>query len=273
MESCRQMRTRFAPSPTGYMHLGHVVNAIYVWGIARANGLDVLLRIEDHDRIRCRPDYEAAILEDLDWLGFVPDAGRNPVLRQSDEPGAYESALDDLRRRHHVYACRCSRKVIGGGPYDGRCRELRLPWKPGCGLRVQMAEGEDLLVRDRDGQWTYQFSVVVDDLRQDITHVIRGQDLADSTERQLSLREMIHPPRPTTHSRQDLTFIHHPLLLKPSGEKLSKSAGDTGVRELRSAGVSPAEVIGRAAAAVGLINRPQPLTGKEVVAIFDRYAL
>jgi glutamyl/glutaminyl-tRNA synthetase len=264
------------------MHLGHVVNAIYVWGIARANGLGVLLRIEDHDRIRCRPDYERAIVEDLDWLGFAPDAGRHPLLRQSDELWAYEAALTDLRGRHHVYACRCSRKDLGGGPYHGRCRELGLPWENN-GLRVQMPDGDDLLIRDRDGNWTYQFSVVVDDLRQGITHVIRGEDLADSTDRQILLRGMIHDPRPihlrqgsggqATDDRQDLTFIHHPLLLKPSGEKLSKSAGDTGVRELRSAGISPAEVIGRAAAAVGLIDQPQPLAGKEVAAIFDRYAL
>jgi glutamyl/glutaminyl-tRNA synthetase len=255
------------------MHLGHVVNAIYVWGIARARGLDVWLRIEDHDRIRCRPEYEAALLEDLDWLGFVPDAGRHPVLRQSDEPAAYESALAGLSDRHHVYACRCSRKDIGARPYDGRCRDRGLPREPGYGLRVQMPEGEDVLIRDRDGQWTYQFSVVVDDLRQDITHVIRGEDLADSTDRQILLRGMIHDPRPTTHPRQDLVFIHHPLILKPSGDKLSKSAGDTGVRELRAAGVSPAEVIGRAAAAVGLLARGLSLPASGVSRLFSGYVL
>ena len=81
--------TRFAPSPTGYLHLGHVVNAIYVWGLARAPGGRVILRIEDHDRLRCRPQYEAALLEDLDWLGFVPDEGRHPPARQSDRPSDY----------------------------------------------------------------------------------------------------------------------------------------------------------------------------------------
>src|SRR4029450_10231656 len=85
--------TRFAPSPTGFLHLGHVVNAIYVWGVARALGGRVLLRVEDHDRIRCRPEYEVALLEDLAWLGFVPDLGRDPLLRQSDTPGVYEQAL------------------------------------------------------------------------------------------------------------------------------------------------------------------------------------
>src|SRR5215217_5354179 len=99
--------TRFAPSPTGYLHLGHVVNAIYVWGIARALGGRVLLRIEDHDRIRSRPPFEAALLKDLAWLGFEPDSGLQPIVRQSDTPWVYEAALERLRASTHVYACDC----------------------------------------------------------------------------------------------------------------------------------------------------------------------
>src|SRR6185436_7248422 len=106
--------TRFAPAPTGHLHLGHVVNAIYVWGLARALGGRVLLRIEDHDRIRCRPDYERALFEDLAWLGFEPDTGLDPPLRQSETPQVYEDALDRLRESTLVYACDCSRKDIGG---------------------------------------------------------------------------------------------------------------------------------------------------------------
>src|SRR5688572_25417781 len=123
----RPPTTRFAPSPTGYLHLGHVVNAVYVWGIARAAGGRVVLRIEDHDRIRSRPEFEASILEDLDWLGFDADEGRDPILRQSDGPAAYEKALEALRASHHVYACDCSRKEIGGERYPGRCRGRRSP--------------------------------------------------------------------------------------------------------------------------------------------------
>src|SRR5688572_18952586 len=89
--------TRFAPSPTGYLHLGHVVNAIYVWGIARALRGHVLLRVEDHDRLRSRPGYESAMLDDLHWLGFTADAGRHPLLRQSDDVNAYQQALARLR--------------------------------------------------------------------------------------------------------------------------------------------------------------------------------
>jgi glutamyl-tRNA synthetase/glutamyl-Q tRNA(Asp) synthetase len=257
-----------------------VVNAIYVWGLARAHHGSVLLRIEDHDRQRSRPEYEAAILEDIEWLGFAPDEGRHPVLRQSDQPDAYARALDRLRRAHHVYACGCSRKAIGGERYDGRCRAEGLAEASGRGLRVQLEAADetftdlrlgtvtqtpslqcgDLLLRDRDGQWTYQFAVTVDDCRQDITHVIRGEDLLGSTGRQIALARMLGREEPAA-------FFHHPLLMNGE-EKLSKSRGDTGVRELRDAGVSPAEVIGRAAHAVGLIDRMRPVSAIDVAALF-----
>src|SRR4051812_22548132 len=105
------MVSRFAPAPTGYLHLGHVLNAIYVWGFTRSRGGRVLLRIEDHDRSRSRPHFETAILRDLDWLGFVPD---EPPVRQSDRHALYESALDRLRADGRVYACACSRAEIAG---------------------------------------------------------------------------------------------------------------------------------------------------------------
>ena len=257
------MLTRYAPSPTGYLHLGHVVNAIYVWGMARATGGRVLLRIENHDRIRCRPQYEAALLDDLAWLGFEPDEGLHPLLRQSDRNAAYDAALAQLRASYHVYACDCSRKRIGGEIYDGYCRTRGLEDIPGRGVRVQMKDGGDLLIRDRDGNWTYQFAVTVDDLEQGITHIIRGDDLSSSTERQLQLRSML--------SATDApTFVHHSLIFKANGRKLSKSAGDTGVRDLRGAGMSAPEVIGRAAAAVGLIDTPRPIRARDVPGLFRR---
>jgi glutamyl-tRNA synthetase/glutamyl-Q tRNA(Asp) synthetase len=256
------------------------VNAIYVWGLARARHGSVLLRIEDHDRQRSRREYEAAILEDIEWLGFTPDEGRHPVLRQSDQPDAYGRALDRLRRAHHVYACACSRKTIGGERYDGRCRAAGLADGKGRGLRVQLDTTDetftdlrlgttsqtpslqcgDLLLRDREGQWTYQFAVAVDDDRQAITHVIRGEDLLASTGRQIALARMLGRNEPPL-------FFHHPLIMS-GGEKLSKSRGDTGVRELREAGISPAEVIGRAAHAVGLIDVMRPIPADDVATLF-----
>ena len=117
------------------------MNAIYVWGVARAAGGRVLLRIEDHDRLRCRPIYEDALLEDLDWLGFVPDEGRMPPARQSDHPRRFGAALDALDRDGRVYACDCSRRRIGRRPYDGRCRDRGLPRGAGHGLRVRLDDG------------------------------------------------------------------------------------------------------------------------------------
>jgi glutamyl/glutaminyl-tRNA synthetase len=273
--------TRFAPSPTGYLHLGHIVNAIYTWGIARALGGRVLLRLEDHDRIRSRTEHEAAILEDLDWLGFVPDEGRHPLTRQSDTPDVYRHALDALKRTAQVYSCDCSRTDIGGERYAGRCRTRGLTEAPGRGVRVQFDEKSvqahdllagrleqtpseqcgDLLLRDRDGNWTYQFAVTVDDLRQGVTLVIRGADLLTSTGRQLLLAEMLGRTAPPL-------FLHHPLIMGSAGEKLSKSARDTGVRDLRAQGIGPEEVIGRAAAAIGLIASPKPLRASDAASLF-----
>ena len=273
--------TRFAPSPTGYLHLGHIVNAIYTWGIARALGGRVLLRLEDHDRIRSRPEYEAAIVEDLDWLGFAPDEGRHPLTRQSDTPDSYRDALDALRQTTQVYACDCSRSDIGGERYSGRCRGRGLPEGPGRGIRVRFDEktvhaydllsgtlGQtpaeqcgDLLLRDRDGNWTYQFAVTVDDLRQGVTLVIRGVDLLTSTGRQALLAQMLGRHTPPV-------FLHHPLIMGPNGEKLSKSASDTGVRELRADGLAPEDVIGRAAAAIGLTASAKRISARDVPSLF-----
>jgi len=294
--------TRFAPSPTGYLHLGHVVNAIYVWGVARAAGGRVLLRVEDHDRIRSRRAFETAILEDLAWLGFVPDAGLNPVRRQSDNDAAYGAALATLATTHNVYACDCSRKEIrfrrfaasafAEAPadkparqvedrYPGTCRQRRL--RPGesvpqgMGVRVQFddrpesftdgALGErvqtpakqcgDLLLRDRDGNWTYQFAVTVDDLNDEVNLVVRGMDLLSSTGRQIKLARMLGRTEPPH-------FFHHPLIIKPDGGKLSKSTGDTGVRELRAAGADAPTVIGLAAASVGLVERGERVASDAV---------
>jgi len=276
------MLTRYAPSPTGHLHLGHVVNAIYVWGLARAAGGRVLLRMEDHDRIRCRPEFESSILEDLAWLGFEPDEGLHPLIRQSDRGDEYRDALVRLGSAHHVYACECSRKHIAGERYDGFCRDRCLTDASGRGLRVRIDEGVeafddlflgamtqeparqcgDLLLRDRDGNWTYQFTVTVDDLMQGITDVIRGEDLSSSTGRQLRLRQMLG-------GSSRLRFAHHPLIRKPGGEKLSKSAADTGVRELRQSGLTAADVIGRAAAAVGLIGQFRAVAADEVAELFE----
>lgn len=252
--------TRFAPAPTGWLHLGHVLNAEHVWG----SGARVLLRIEDHDRERCRPEYEAGILDDLDWLGYRPDifptdafrAGRCDG-RQSDRGAVYRDAVDRLVLLGLVYACDCSRRQIeqssdpGGSElrYPGTCRDRALPLSDGYGWRVRMAPGierftdgllgpqeqdpsqqsGDVLIRDRLGNWTYQFVASVDDFRQGIDLVIRGMDLLPSTGRQIRIARLLGRAHPAA-------FRHHPLIMKSAGQKLSKSDGDTGIRDLRARG-------------------------------------
>ena len=232
--------TRFAPAPTGFLHLGHVANAVWVWGTARALGGRVLLRIEDLDRQRCRPAYDAALLEDLDWLGFQADLG---PIRQSEEYRPYRDAADGLRAQGLVYGCDCSRNAFAawaeraGRPWSGPgcpggCRDRGLD---GPVLRVALGGGSerwmdgiagpcsgevapmgDLPIRDRHGSWTYGFCVVVDDLRQGVDLVIRGRDLLDATPLQVRLGHVLGQVAPPA-------FRHHPLVRRPDGRKLSKS--------------------------------------------------
>lgn len=289
--------TRFAPSPTGHLHLGHVANAIWVWGVARALGGRVLLRMEDHDRGRSRPEYERSALEDLEWLGLEPDLGTPGELRrgasrlrQSACGDEYAAALDRLGRSGTVYACDCSRREIAleaGDPlneetrYPGRCRTRGLAPSASRGIRVVMPDGAetftdarlgevtqapaeqcgDLLLRDRNGNWTYQFAVVVDDLRQGVNLVIRGEDLLSSTGRQIMLGRMLGRERPPV-------FLHHPLIRKEDGAKLSKSSGDTGVGDLRAAGAAPGMVLGEAAWRIGLLARLRPLAPEDLSRLF-----
>ena len=267
--------TRFAPAPTGYLHLGHVANAIWTWALARRSGADVLLRIEDHDRQRCRPEYDAALLEDLEWLGFRADLG--PV-RQTDADAqiAYETSLALLRTAGLVYGCDCTRSTFArwagehgrawSGPgCPGTCRErgvtgpvLRIALGGGseawtdrlAGQREgEVAPNGDLPARDRHGNWSYGFCVVVDDLRQGVDLVVRGEDLLDATAAHIRLGRRLGRATPPA-------FAHHPLVRRPDGSKLSKSAGDTGVRELRQSGGSPDDVIALAAQMTGFFEQP-----------------
>ena len=266
-----RVRTRFAPSPTGLLHLGHVVNAVYVWGMARAARGEVLLRVEDHDRQRSRPEYESALLDDLDWLGFAPDIYSTDCFRggpcdgrQSDRDVVYRDALSPLFERELVFGCDCTRKQLAGPVYSGRCRTRGLPLSDDVGWRVRLddAVGGDVLIRDRLRNWTYQWCVVVDDTVQSITHIIRGEDLRDSIARQIALSQLLGRESPPA-------FFHHPLIMKTATQKLSKSDRDTGLAELRTAGWSPESVIGHAASAVGLQMHPAPLSARDVSRFFE----
>ena len=253
--------------------------------MARAADGRVLLRIEDHDRQRCRPEFDRALLEDLAWLGFVADAG--PV-RQSDDDEPYLAALKTLRERGIVYGCDCSRTTFErwavdhsaewtGAGCPGGCRERGLD---GPVLRVALGGGKerwmdglvgpcegtvsesgDLPIRDRHGNWTYGFAVVVDDLREGVELIVRGRDLLDATPAQIRLDALLGGDRPPT-------FAHHGLVRLPDGRKLSKADGATGMRDLRAAGRRAPELIGEAAAAIGLIPEPRPVRASEVRTLF-----
>jgi glutamyl/glutaminyl-tRNA synthetase len=262
--------TRFAPAPTGYLHLGHVRNAVHVWRLARERSGRVLLRIEDHDAERSRPVFVDAISEDLAWLGFAPD---EDMPRQSTRGDVYRDVLQPLVARGLVYGCSCTRQQIGGAAetppgqlsdelrYPGTCRHKGVGLIEGAGWRVRMDPGVeqfvdgwlgpqeqdpsaqcgDVLVRDRLGNWTYQWAVVVDDFLQGVTHVVRGVDLLTSTGRQIRLARLVGRPDPAE-------FFHHALVMKSATQKLSKSDGATGVRDLRAAGWTPVQVVAAAMA-------------------------
>ncbi len=287
--------TRFAPAPTGALHIGHVVNAVYVWGIVRALGGRVLLRIEDHDRQRARPELEQRLLDDLDWLGFSADLYPSDSYRrgacegrQSERDAIYRAALAPFISAGLIYGCDCSRRRTASSPgsqverpYPGTCRTRGIPPGEGVGWRLKIDAGVeefddgllgpqlqdpssqcgDVLLRDRLGNWTYQCAATIDDTVQGITLVIRGQDLLSSTGRQLRLARLLGRADPPV-------FVHHSLIMKSATQKLSKSDGDSGVSDLRAAGWSAADVIGYAAHVVGLIPARQPLNAHEVTGVF-----
>ena len=232
-------RGRFAPSPTGPLHMGSLVAAVASWLDARAGGGEWLVRIEDVDTPRCVPGAEARILATLRSLGLAWDG---PVARQSERRDRYETALQRLRAAGHTYVCACSRKEIAdsglrgleGAVYPRTCRERGLPWDGAGAERFRVPPGEvafedrrlglqsqdvardigDFVLRRRDGLHAYQLAVVVDDADQGITDVVRGADLLWSTPRQVLLQHALGLPTPR--------YLHVPVVTDAEGRKLSK---------------------------------------------------
>jgi glutamyl-Q tRNA(Asp) synthetase len=277
---------RFAPSPNGYLHLGHAHSALVNFEMARASGGRFLLRIEDIDETRCRPEFETAIYENLGWLGL---AWETPVRRQSEHFDAYSEAVEKLRARGLIYpsfesraeiarlvaereadapwprdpdgaplypglakslsAAERERLIASGAPYS-----LRLDMAAACARAgelgwTELGEGPDgehdaiiarpeawgdVILARKETPTSYHLSVVIDDALQDITHVVRGRDLFWSTSVHRLLQSLLGLPQPV--------YAHHWLMTDPSGQKLSKSTGATGLRELRAAGATPAEI-------------------------------
>lgn len=283
--------TRFAPSLTGHLHLGHVLHMLHVWGIARLLGGRVVSRIEDHDLSRRRPEYERDILETMDWLGFVPDqgitlsnAGHPSDYRQSDCADHYAAVLETLKVRGLVYGCECSRKEVAASQpdgsdelcYRGACAAKGLPLE-GNTVRLRVPPGEvvfqdrklgecrqtpqkqcgDFSLRDRNGLWTYQFCCVCDDIRHGINLVIRGEDILPSTGRQIQLFRILGHPEPEYH--------HHPLICDAAGNKLSKRQRSESIARLREAGATPEEVIGKTFFEAGWATSFEPLAATSAI--------
>ncbi len=299
--------TRFAPAPTGELHLGHLVNAVYVWGIAQATGGRVVLRIEDHDRQRSRPEFEAAILDDLERLGLAPDEPQAAALRegasphrQSDNGPAYEGALDCLRAAGVVYACACTRTTFAGWearhgrPWrgvgcPGACRALALdearawsasPGSPGLSLRVAVGAGTERWVDLLAGPMADEPAAAGDLLVRDrvgnwtYTLCVVVDDIADGVDLVVRGRDLLHATPVQLRLARLLgrpappLFLHHPLVRLASGRKLSKAERDTSVREMLDAGASPAALLGRAARLAGLRSEEAPVSPRELGSLF-----
>lgn len=289
-ESDHVWRTRFAPSPTGYLHLGHIAAASYLWTIAKKIDAAVILRIEDHDLGRSRDEYIEAILSDLEWLGFKADLApsrsdwKTSELLQSNREKYYEDAFSDLKSKNLIYKCDCSRKKIIERTgvqhpelvYDGHCfsRQKEITenygWRfkvpdrnvtfvdlvHGVSTQYPLEQCGDFLIKDRDGQWTYQFSSVVDDLQQGVNLIIRGVDIMPSTGRQILLArslEALNVPK----------YAHHPLILNESGEKLSKRSYDYSIHQARVDGLTPEELFGEIAMQIGVAEQPSHFSREE----------
>ncbi|KAA9009047.1 tRNA glutamyl-Q(34) synthetase GluQRS [Histidinibacterium aquaticum] len=274
------MITRFAPSPTGPLHLGHAFSALTAHDRARAAGGTFLLRIEDTDRERSKPEWEELIFEDLHWLGLDwPE----PVLRQSDHLDDYHAVIDALAARGLVYPCSCSRADIRAalsapqegappvGPdgivYPGTCRGRPMSSRQeGDALRLDIARavaetgplqftetgpihpgqhqadpeelvqgtGDVILARRVSGEVAYHLAVTLDDARQGVTEVTRGEDLFSATPVQRLLQELLRLPRPDYH--------HHRLIRDERGRRLAKRDDARALSLYRSEGVTPEEI-------------------------------
>lgn len=294
------MRSRFAPSPTGYLHLGNVWTALLCWLQTRQAGGTLILRIEDIDEQRSKSVFAEAFMADMRRLGLDwdegPDMGGSygPYV-QSKRYFMYEEALNRLKRDGLIYPCYCSRarlQRISSAPhegeyhvYDGHCYGLSEKSRPegkSPSLRLHVpdelitytdsvygAQAEDLskecgdfIVRRADGLYAYQLAVSVDDGAMDITHVLRGRDLLESTERQILLRRLLGYENP-------ITYTHVPLLKDSEGRRLSKRQKGLTLRELWDDGVESGQIIGYLLYCGGLIKERRACTAREFLQLVD----
>lgn len=291
--------SRFAPSPTGRMHLGNIFTALMSWLAARSSGGKWILRIEDLDPQRSRPQYARQIEDDLLWLGLhwdeggVDGSGPHAPYCQSGRHHLYEAALEALTAAGSTYPCFCTKADINASQaphasdgrviYPGTCRPA--PGKaitgsgriPAVRLKVEGsvefddavfghrivdlgAEWGDFVLRRADGAWAYQLAVVVDDAQMGVTHVVRGSDLLGSCAPQLYLCRLLGFPEPH--------YIHLPLICNSSGIRLSKRDQALGMEHLRQR-LTPRQIIGLLARLGGLVADRTECAASELVELFD----
>jgi glutamyl-tRNA synthetase len=298
-ENFMDLRGRYAPSPTGNLHLGNLRTALLAWlECRRANG-HFVLRIEDLDLPRARPGIVEQMIDDLHWLGLDWDEGPDiggfyGPYRQSDRQSLYFAALASLREQDLLYPCYCSRAElahIASAPhsgeelrYPGTCRmlsayerQLRESAGRKPALRLRVPEGSiafddgvagllvqdvqasigDFIVQRSDGIVAYQLAVVVDDALMDITQVVRGVDLLDSTARQILLFHLLGWREPR--------YEHVPLLKDATGAKLSKRDRTMGLGPSRAAGQAPEQVVGQLAASAGIWPENMPVSAQDLL--------
>lgn len=287
------MTGRFAPSPSGRMHLGNLWSCLLAWLAARSAGGGMVLRLEDLDPDRCRPEYCGQVMRDLEWLGLDWDGA--PVY-QSRRTEVYRQAFQTLEQQGLIYPCFCTRaerlaasaphRSDGASVYDGRCGrltaeervELSRQRSPAWRVRVpektitfcDLLQGKyeedlkqdcgDFILRRSDGVFAYQLAVVVDDALMGVNHVVRGRDLLCSAPRQAWLHEVLGYPPPR--------FFHTPLLLAPDGRRLAKRDHDLDMGALRERYL-PGELTGLLAWYAGLVDRPEKVTAAELVPLFS----
>ena len=289
--SAEPVTGRFAPSPSGRMHLGNLWSCLLAWLGARSTGGRMVLRLEDLDPDRCKRAYCDQVMRDLEWLGLDWDGA--PVY-QSGRTRLYAQAFSRLEERGLVYPCYCTRaqRLAASAPhrgeeiYSGRCRDLSPEERAGleqerrpawrlkvpdrtCSLRdlIQGVYEEnlardcgDFILRRSDGVYAYQLAVVVDDAAMEVTQVVRGADLLSSAPRQNYLRDLLGLPRPQ--------YAHVPLLLAADGRRLAKRDRDQELSALQSRCTAP-ELVGRLAHLAGLIPAPEPAEPRQLIPLFS----
>lgn len=288
------MKGRFAPSPSGRMHLGNLFSFLLAWLSARHEGGSVVLRIEDLDPVRCQAAYAWQLMDDLNWLGLDWDeGGASPLYWQSNRGSLYAEAFDRLTALRLTYPCFCSRlQRLNEAPHvhevspscpcalltSRETAEKRREKAPGYRVRVKSgeivftdglqgtyrqdlaAECGDFPIKRSDGAWAYQLAVVVDDASMGVTQVVRGRDLLSSTPRQLFLYDVLGLQAPR--------FYHLPLLLAPDGRRLSKRDADLDMGTLRKR-YTPRQLVGLLAKMAGQRDAADPVSPIDLARTFD----